>query len=128
MTLANNRCPGDSQNQFEYPKAVVINAGARNQAKSMHIQANIQSRQNNATQRTAVHAGRHCSTMQKKKTSQSCRAPRQASDNPQSQQRRLAIQAKTERAAKEGQLFQQSRIEEPAKIQLRIKTQLSHEE
>ena len=29
MTLANNICPGDSQNQIEYPKAVLIRAGAR---------------------------------------------------------------------------------------------------
>ena len=73
MTLANNICPGDSQNRIEYPKTEVINAGTRNHAKSMHIQASIQSRQNNTTQRrqprsmSTVHAGRHCSTMQRKK-------------------------------------------------------------
>jgi len=56
----------------------------------------------------------------KEKTSHTYRATRQASDNPQRQQWRLASQAKTERTAKEGQLFQPSKTEEPAKIQQRI--------
>jgi len=56
----------------------------------------------------------------KEKTSHTCRATRQSSDNPQRQQWRLASQSKTERTAKEGQLFQQSKTEEPTKIQQRI--------
>jgi hypothetical protein len=76
MTLANNICPGDSQNRIEYPKTEVINAGTRNHAKSMHIQASIQSRQNNTTQ----HKGdshNQCQLFMQADTAQPCKGKNQ---------------------------------------------------
>lgn len=74
MTLANNICPGDSQNQIEYSKTELINAETRNHANP------CTSKQASSQGRTTQHKGdshNQCQLFMQTDTAQPCEGKNQ---------------------------------------------------